>query len=192
MSILFLGFIFIFLSDFPHQNPYNIHMKIDIPIPIYDGLILLAVDEDINSLNKFIQETVNIDISEVDIDVDKCGSGGMTLSLGNMVWCVYIPSTKELNDFNLVRVFSHEICHIVLELTKNIGIIGDESFCYLQDWLLGRIMVDYYQCTGNLKGIMPEEIVQMCSSNTKKSRKSPKMKNHGDINKRKTVTKKKQ
>lgn len=165
-------------------------MKIDIPIPIYDGLILLVVDEDINTVNKFIQDTVNIDISDIDIDVDKCGSGGMTLSLGNMIWCVYVPSTKDVNDFNLVRVFSHEICHIVLELTKNIGIIGDESFCYLQDWLLGRLMVDYYQCTGKLVGVMPEEIVKMSQLRSKRSKRSPKMK-HGDINKRRTVVKKK-
>ena len=148
-------------------------MKIDIPIPIYDGLILLVVDENIDVLHKYIQEMVNIDIDE-DIDVDKCGSGGMTLSLGNMVWCIYIPSTKELNDFNLIRVFSHECDHICLELTKNLGLVGDESFCYLQDWLLGRIMVDYYQCTGKLKCIMPEGIVDICSSAEKKSQKNKK------------------
>lgn len=149
-------------------------MKIEIPIPIYDSLILLVVDEDINTLKQFSQSAANVDIGDVDIDIEKCGSGGMTLSTGNMIWCIYIPSTKELSDFNLIRVFSHEICHVVLELIKCVGVNDDEAFCYLQDWLLGKIIVDYFQCTGKLKSIIPNEILRLTCPKTKKSKKKSK------------------
>ena len=76
------------------------------------------------------------------IDVKELVEGtysGITISISNLEWVIYVPSTEPSSSVDLLKAVVHEAVHVALQLAKSNSIQDEETICLIVDYLTGKI-----------------------------------------------------
>lgn len=83
----------------------------------------------------WIKRKFKIDVKELVEDT----YSGITVSITNLEWVVYVPSTESSSSVDLLKAVVHEAVHVALQLAKNNSIQDEETVCLVVDYLTGKI-----------------------------------------------------
>lgn len=119
-------------------------MTARIRIPTFDATIVYMWDVDKVNLKRYVNKKYKFDIENLHEQF-----AGITVSLDNLSWLIYVPDTGADDLIWLARTLSHEANHVILQLMKAVGVEDEETICYAQDNLLGELL--RYSIKGMIK-----------------------------------------
>ena len=64
---------------------------------------------------------------------------GITISISNLEWVVFIPSNESTQQLDLLKAVVHEAGHVAQQLAKSNAIQDEEAMCLIIDYLVGKM-----------------------------------------------------
>lgn len=86
-------------------------------------------------VKNWIKRKFKLDVKELVEDT----YSGITVSITNLEWVVYVPSTESSSSVDLLKAVVHEAVHVALQLAKSNSIQDEETVCLVVDYLTGKI-----------------------------------------------------
>ncbi len=83
----------------------------------------------------WIKRRFKLDVRELVQD----SYAGITVSITNLEWVVYIPSAESTTPIDLLKAIAHESAHVAQQLAKSNAIQDEETICLIIDYLVGKM-----------------------------------------------------
>ena len=114
-------------------------MQKEVTIPIYDALVILAVDKDVKLFLKSLKDNYGIEEKEINCK----GMVGATYSptLQTKIFYIYISADTDKKDY--LNTIGHELVHITQDVLEARQVYfkrrdANEAYAYLQGYLFAE------------------------------------------------------